>query len=133
MGFAFYKKTFSKLSTSFILSFIISNILFKSQIFFMFSISVFGALYLLLGWLLYLKSDGLTFFKKKSSNKTIKIFNHLDRFRYKNKGVYNIDKNDNIIQSSESNDRTMTKISIYSYVFCGVFLLIFSQLFYYFF
>lgn len=133
MRFAFYKKTFSKLSTSFILSFIISKTLFKSQIFFMFSLSVFGALYLLLGWLLYLKSDGVRFLKDKSPNKISKSFNPFDRFSYKNKGIYNINKNDDSTEIIESIHMSMTKASMYSYVFCGLFLLIASQLSYYFF
>lgn len=128
MGFLLYKKLFSKLSIALTISFVVSKLIFKSWYFFVFSSSSFGAFYLLLGWLLYLKSDGVTFFK----NKSLKIFNFLDRAKYKNNGIYNIYKNDEITETSELSDEEIAKASIYSYALCGLFLVIGSQLLHYF-
>ena len=132
MRFVFYKKTLSKLLTALIISFIISIILLKSKVYFLFSISFFGALYILIGWLIYLKSDGIKFYKNKSFNKINTFFNSLDRFNYKDKGLYHIDKFEDIPLDKES-ERAMVKISIYSYIFTGIILLIIPQIYSYFF
>lgn len=126
MGFLLYKKLFSKLSIAITISFIVSKLIFESWYFFVFSISAFGASYLLLGWLLYLKADGVMFFR----NKPLKIFNFLDRFKYKNDGIYNIYEKDAIIESIKLSDEEIAKASIYSYALCGLLLVIGAQLFY---
>lgn len=126
MRFLLYKKLFSKLSIALTISLIASKLIFKSEYFFAFSISAFGASYLLLGWLLYLKADGVMFFK----NKSLKTFKFLDRFKYKNNGIYNIYEKDTIIESIELSDEEITKASIYSYALCGLLLVIGAQLFY---
>lgn len=62
-------------------------------------------------------------------NKSLKIFNFLDRFKYKNNGIYGIYKDDDITEISRLSDEEITKSSIYSYALCGLFLIIGSQLF----
>ena len=92
--------------------------------FFVFALGGFGALYLLLSWLNYLKTDGISFIKSKTLQKLNKALSFLDRFKYKSKGVYNIYK-DNV--SDEVNEDN-AKVSIYSYLFSAIILLVASQI-----
>ncbi|HOA79451.1 MAG TPA: hypothetical protein PKK61_00095 [Defluviitaleaceae bacterium] len=124
MRFLLYKKTISKLSASFIFSFIVSRFLLEPNIFFVFAISSFGALYLLLGWLQYLKNDGINLIKPRTIQRFKKFFSFLDRFKYKNKGVNNIYKDDLTYEINEDNE----KVSIYSYLISGIILLVSSQI-----
>lgn len=130
MRFMFFKKTLSKFSTALIISFIISIILFDSSFLFMFSTSFLGALYLFLGWLLYLESDGIKIFKNKSFKKFNSFFNRFDRFSYKNKGVYNVSTEDHQINNQA--DKISPTLSICSYLLSGIFLLVFPQIYHYF-
>ena len=124
----FYNKFFSGLSISFISSFLISKFIFKSNIYFIFSLSFFGALYLLFSWLTYLKLDGLFFFNKKTNKTTKKILDF--RFSYKKKGVYNIDKDYDTKEHNALSEDKILKATIYGYLFCGLILLIGSQFIY---
>ncbi len=63
MRFEFFKKCSSLMLISLILSFVIGKLILKSWVYFIFSMSFFGALYILIGWILYLKTDGIRFFK----------------------------------------------------------------------
>lgn len=126
MRTAIINKTFSKLATSLTISFVLGKIIFKSRLFLVFSASFFGALYLLLGWILYLSLDGIAFFKNISTKILKKQFSPFDRFSYKNSGVYNVDNKD-IVAISDLSDDEITKASMYSYIICGVFLLIASH------
>ncbi len=128
MKTVFYNKILSGLSISFILSFLLGKFIFKSNIYFTFSLSFFGALYLLLSWFTYLKFDGVLFFQKKSKKSNKKVFDF--RFKYKKKGVYNIDKDNDIIESNAISEDKILKATIYGYLLCGLLLLIGSQLFY---
>lgn len=127
MRAVFYNKLFSGLSISLILSIILSKIIFKSSIYFMFSTSFFGALYLLLSWLMYLKLDGVVFFQKISQENFKKLFNF--RFKYKKKGVYNLD-DDDISKYGDLPEDKIAKASFYGYLLTGIALLICSQLYY---
>ena len=123
----FYNKFFSGLSISLTISFLLNQFVFKSKIFFMFSLSFFGALLLLLSWFTYLKLDGVYFFQK--INHKTKL--NLDfRFQYKKKGVYNIDKDFDTLEINGISDEKALKATIYAYLSSGVLLLICSQLFY---
>ena len=124
----FYNKFLSGLSISFILSFLIGKFILNSHIFFVFSLSFCGALYLLLSWFTYLKLDGVLFFQKKSKKPLKKIFDF--RFGYKKKGVYSIDKDYDIEEPHALSEEKTLKATIYGYLFCGLLLLISSQLFY---
>lgn len=123
----FYNKFLSGLSISFILSFLLGKFIFNSNIYFEFSLSFFGALYLLLSWFTYLKLDGVLFFQKKTKKSNKKTFDF--RFRYKKKGVYNLDKDNEIIESNSISEEKMLKSTIYGYLLCGLLLLIGSLLF----
>ena len=128
MKTVFYNKFLSGLSISFIFSFLISKFIFKSNIYFTFSLSFFGALYLLLSWFTYLKLDGIFFFNKKSQKSFKK---NLDfRFLYKKKGVYNIDKDYEIEESHTLPEDKALKAKIFGYLFCGLALLISSYFIY---
>ncbi|MCQ1529332.1 hypothetical protein [Lutispora saccharofermentans] len=108
MRFVFYNKLFSGLSISLAISFIIGELILKSNIYFIFSASCFGAIYLLLGWICYLKLDGVTFFKSK--------------------GVYNIDEYDSSFENKELSEEQVTKAAMYAYILCGIMLLLGAQL-----
>lgn len=128
MRFVFYNKLFSGLSISLAISFIIGELILKSNIYFIFSASCFGAIYLLLGWICYLKLDGVTFFKSKPFKYFKKHFGILDRFRYKSKGVYNIDEYDSSFENKELSEEQVTKAAMYAYILCGIMLLLGAQL-----
>lgn len=120
----FYNKFFSGISISFLISFLLKQF-FNSQLSFVYTMSFFGSLYLLLSWVTYLKSDGIYFFQKKYDT-SIKKY---DRFSYKKKGVYNMDEDD------INNDVTETqkfKAVMFAYLCCSAVLFIISQLYYYF-
>lgn len=124
----FYNKLFSGLSISLSISFLLSKFIFKSSMLFIFSLSFFGALYLLLSWLMYLKLDGVVFFQSKFK-KSFK--RNLDfRFQYKKKGVYNIDKDFDCIETNEIPEDKILKATIYGYLSSGIVLLACSSLFY---
>lgn len=128
MRFVFYNKLFFGLSISLAISFIIGELILKSNIYFIFSASCFGAIYLLLGWICYLKLDGVTFFKSKSFIYFKKHFSILDRLRYKNKGVYNMDEYDDSFESKELSEEQIAKATMYAYILCGIVLLLGTQL-----
>ena len=128
MRFVFYNKLFFGLSISLAISFIIGELILKSNIYFIFSASCFGAIYLLLGWICYLKLDGVTFFKSKSFIYFKKHFSILDRLRYKNKGVYNMDEYDDSFESKELSEEQIAKAAMYAYILCGIVLLLGTQL-----
>lgn len=128
MRFVFINKLLSGLSISFVISFIIGELILRSNMYFIFSASCFGAIYLLLGWVCYLKLDGVTFFKSKSFKYLKKYFSLLDRFKYKSKGVYNIDEYDDIFQNNEPPEEETAKAAMYAYITCGVVLLLSAQL-----
>ncbi len=46
------------------LSLLVGRLALRSWLYFSYSISFFGALYMLIGWLIYLKNDGLKFLNK---------------------------------------------------------------------
>lgn len=124
----FYNKLFSGLSISLSISFLLSKFIFKSSMLFIFSLSFFGALYLFLSWLMYLKLDGVVFFQnkfKKASKRNLDF-----RFQYKKKGVYNIDKDFDCIETNEIPEDKILKATIYGYLSSGIILLICSSLFY---
>lgn len=120
MRFMFYNKLFSGLSISLALSFIIGKMILKSNMYFIFTASFFGAVYLLLGWINYLKLDGVTLFKKH--------FSLLDRFSYKKKGVYNADEYDDVFKNEELPADQAAKAAMYAYILCGVILLLGAQI-----
>lgn len=122
----FYRKLFSKLTFSILLSYIISELVFHSQLFFVYPLAFFGGVFLLIGWIEYLRIDGVIFFNSKAFTYAKKIFNFMDRFNYKNKGVYSMDHEPK--EESETNNAN-TKTSIYANVACGLILLIGSQIF----
>lgn len=128
MRFLFYNKLFSGLSISLAVSFIIGKIILKSSIYFIFIASFFGGIYLLLGWMSYLRLDGVGVFKGSSHKYFKKHFSILDRFSYKNKGVYSEDDKDDIFKRAELPEKDSAKAEMYAYILCGIVLLLGAQL-----
>lgn len=125
MRTVFYNKFFSGISISFLISYLLKQFLLKNQLSFMYTLSFFGAFYLLLSWFAYLKLDGLQFFKSKKNNLNTK---KSDRFWYKKKGVYNMDKDDDFSQNIELSERQKLKATIFAYFCCSLVLFAASQL-----
>lgn len=124
----FYNKLLSILLISFFISLVIGKLILKSNIYFLFSASSLGAIYLLLGWIYYLKLDGVTFFKNKSFKYFKENFSILDRFRYKTKGIYNMDEHFNTYKANEISEKEAYKASMYAYILSGIILLVLVQL-----
>lgn len=122
----FYNKFFSGISISFFISYLLKQFVFKDEFSIVYAMSCFGALYLLLCWTTYLKLDGVHFFKSKSMNLSTK---KLDRFWYKKKGVYNLDKDYDISNNIELSENQMLKVTFFAYLSCSILLFIASQLY----
>jgi len=93
---------------------------------FAFSLMFFAALYLLLAWFSYLRLDGLYFFRKKEKSNSSKMFDF--RFWYKNKGIYNMDKDDDMEIDEDIPEDKLVKFTIFAYIACSVMLFIISQI-----
>lgn len=120
----FYNKFFSGISISFFVSYLLKQFFF-SPLSFVYTLSFFGAFYLFLSWITYLKLDGVHFFKTKARNSTI---NKLDRFWYKKKGVYNMDSDDEISDNIELSENQKLKVTMFAYLCCAIVLFAASSL-----
>ena len=126
MNKIFYNKFFSRLSIALIISFLISRFSMLGNYSFAFSLMFFAALYLLLAWFSYLRLDGLYFFRKKEKSNSSKMFDF--RFWYKNKGIYNMDKDDDMEIDEDIPEDKLVKFTIFAYIACSVMLFIISQI-----
>lgn len=124
----FYNKFLSGISFSFFISYLLKQFVLKSQLSFVYTMSFFGALYLLLCWITYLKLDGIYFFQKKSRGSLTQRLDY--RFLYKKKGVYNLDKEYDFTNNTELSEDQELKAAIFAYLSCSVVLFIISQLYY---
>lgn len=122
----FYNKLFSGISISFFISYLLKQFVFMDEFSLVYALSCFGALYLLLCWTIYLKLDGLHFFKTKGVNLSSK---KLDRFWYKKKGVYNMDKDYNFTNNIELSENQKLKVTFFAYLSCSIILFVASQLY----
>jgi len=93
---------------------------------FAFALMFFAALYILLAWLSYLRLDGLNFFGKRENNNNSKMVDF--RFWYKKKGVYNMDKDDDMEIGEDIPENKLTKITIFAYLLCSVILFVISNI-----
>lgn len=124
----FYNKFFFGISISFLISYLLKQFVLKSWLSFVYTMSFFGALYLLLCWITYLKLDGIHFFQTKSGNSLTKKPDY--RFSYKKKGVYNVDKDNDFTKSIELSENQKLKAYIFAYLLCSIVLFTVSHLFY---
>jgi len=93
---------------------------------FAFALMFFAALYILLAWLSYLRLDGLNFFGKRENNNNSKMVDF--RFWYKKKGVYNMDKDDDMEIEEDIPEDKYARITIFAYLACALILFIISQI-----
>ncbi len=122
----FYNKFFSRLSIALIISFLISRFSMLGNYSFAFALMFFAALYILLAWLSYLRLDGLNFFGKRENNNNSKMVDF--RFWYKKKGVYNMDKDDDMEIEEDIPEDKYARITIFAYLACALILFIISQI-----
>jgi hypothetical protein len=83
---------------------------------------------LLLSWITYLKLDGVHYFQKKSDKSIIKKLDY--RTRYKKKGVYNMDNENDLFNTVEIPEKQALKATIAAYLSCSLILFTISQLYY---
>jgi len=124
----FYNKLFFGLSVSFLVSYLFSRLLAWGSYSFTYAMSFFGALYLMLGWITYLRLDGVYFFRKKRKQSASKQFDY--RFSYKKKGVYNIDKDYGAKPDEDIPDNKALKAAIFAYLSCAAILFIASHIYF---
>ncbi len=124
----FYNKFFFSISISFFISYLLKEFVLKSQLSFVYTLSFFGALYLLLCWITYLKLDGVHFFQTKSGNSLTKKLDY--RFLYKKKGVYNMDNDYDFTKNIELPENQKLKAVLFAYLLCSIVLFTFSHFFY---
>lgn len=124
----FYNKFLSGISISFMFSFLLKQFIFKSNYFFVYSASFFGALYLLLCWFTYLKSDGVFIFRKKT--RSTSPINKFDRLSYKKKGIYNMDIKHDFNKTAEVSEAKDLKAIMLAYLACSATLFLASQLYF---
>ncbi len=124
----FYNKFFFGLSISFLASYLFSRFLAWGSYSFAYAMSFFGALYLMLGWITYLKLDGVYYFRKKRKPSASKQFDY--RFSYKKKGLYNIDKDYDAEPSEDIPDNKALKAVIFAYLSCAAILFIASHIYF---
>lgn len=124
----FYNKFFSRLSIALVISFLISRLSTLSKYSFSFALAFFAALYLLFGWFSYLRLDGVHFFRKRKNSSSFKIVDF--RSWYKKKGVYNMDRDEDMEIPEDIPESKLVKITIYAYLSCSIILFIVSHISY---
>lgn len=128
MRTVFYNKFFSGISASLFISYLLKQLVFRNDFSFVYTTCFLGSLLLLLSWITYLKLDGVHYFQKESG---ISISKKLDyRSMYKKKGVYNMDNEQDVINTVEIPKKQALKATIAAYLSCSLILFAISQLYY---